>query len=154
LGYGSIAVGVGVGAFAVGAVLLRPLAGRVGDTMGRRVLIIGGALIVSLSTATYGLVHSLWFLVLVRIASGFGEAGFFVGAATMITDLAPVDRRGEAVSYWSVAVYGGLSLGPVLGSVLHAHSHYGSVWLVSATLSMLAALIGFLTVEVPRDAPV
>ena len=62
---------------------------------------------------------------LVRIVTGFGEAGFFVGAATMITDLAPVERRGEAVSYWSVAVYGGLSLGPVLGSVLHGDGHYG-----------------------------
>jgi len=153
LGHGSIAVGIGVGAFAVGAILLRPLAGRVGDTMGRRVLITGGALIVSLSTAAYGLVHALWFLVLIRILSGFGEAGFFVGAATMITDLAPIERRGEAVSYWSVAVYGGLSLGPVLGSVLHGHGHYGWVWVVSAALSLLAALIGFLTVEVARDAP-
>ena len=154
LGHGSIAVGIGVGAFAVGAILLRPLAGRIGDTMGRRVLIIGGALIVSLSTAAYGLVHALWFLVLARIACGFGEAGFFVGAATMITDLAPVERRGEAVSYWSVAVYGGLSLGPVVGSVLHSHTHYGAVWAVSAALSLLAALIGLLTVEVARDAPV
>jgi MFS family permease len=153
LSHGSIAVGVGVGAFAIGAVLLRPLAGRVGDSVGRRFLIIGGALIVSLSTAAYGLVHALWFLVIVRIISGFGEAGFFVGAATMITDLAPVERRGEAVSYWSVAVYGGLSLGPVLGSVLHGEAHYGLVWIVSAGLSMLAAVVGLFTVEVARDAP-
>ena len=153
LGHGSIAVGICVGAFALGAILLRPLAGRIGDTMGRRVLIVGGALIVSCSTVTYGLVHQLWFLVVARIATGFGEAGFFVGAATMITDLSPVERRGEAVSYWSVAVYGGLSLGPVLGSVLHAHTHYGAVWVTSAALSMLAALIGLLTVEVARDAP-
>jgi MFS family permease len=153
LGHGSIAVGIGVGAFAVGAISLRSFAGRIGDTMGRRVLIIGGALIVSLSTAAYGVVHALWFLVLARTASGFGEAGFFVGAATMITDLAPVERRGEAVSYWSVAVYGGLSLGPVIGSVLHGHARYGSVWAVSAALSMLAALIGLLTVEVVRDVP-
>src|SRR5437763_5098139 len=151
LGHGSIAVGIGVGAFAVGAILLRPLAGRIGDTMGRRVLIIGGALIVSLSTVSYGLVHALWFLVLARIASGFGEAGFFVGAATMITDLAPVERRGEAVSYWSVAVYGGLSLGPVLGSVLHGNGHYGDVWIVSAALAFAAAFIGLFTVEVPRE---
>ena len=100
LGHGSIAVGVAVGAFAVGAVILRPFAGRIGDSVGRRVLIVGGALIVAVSTLGYVLVHELWFLVLLRIVSGFGEAGFFVGAATMITDLAPVDRRGEAVSYW------------------------------------------------------
>jgi MFS family permease len=153
LSYGSIAVGVGVGAFAVGAILLRPLAGLLGDSVGRRVLIIGGALIVAVSTAAYGLVHAFWFLVLIRIVSGFGEAGFFVGAATMITDLAPVERRGEAVSYWSVAVYGGLSLGPVLGSLLHGEAHYGVVWAVSAGLALLAAVIGLFTVEVARDAP-
>ncbi len=142
LGGGSIAVGIAVGAFAVGAIVLRPFAGRIGDTMGRRVLIVGGALIVAFSTVCYGLVDALWFLVVVRILTGFGEAGFFVGAATMITDLAPHDRRGEAVSYWSVAVYGGLSFGPVLGSVLHGKHHYGSVWVVAAALAFLAAIIG------------
>ena len=154
LGHGSIAVGIAVGAFAVGAICLRPFAGRIGDSVGRRVLIVGGALIVAGTTACYGLVHALWFLVALRVASGFGEAGFFVGAATMITDLAPSDRRGEAVSYWSVAVYGGLSFGPVLGSVLHGKGHYADVWLVSAGLAFVAAIIGLFTVEVERPAPV
>ena len=31
----------------------------------------------------------------------------------MITDLAPVERRGEAVSYWSIAVYGGSTIPPM-----------------------------------------
>ena len=64
LGHGSIAVGIAVGAFAVGAIVLRPFAGRIGDTMrparadhrrraDRR----------ASSTACYGLVHSLWCLV-------------------------------------------------------------------------------------------
>jgi MFS family permease len=154
LGHGSIAVGVAVGAFAVGAISLRPFAGRIGDSVGRRVLIVGGALIVALSTLCYGAVHQLWFLVLLRIVTGFGEAGFFVGAATMITDLAPVDRRGEAVSYWSVAVYGGLSFGPVLGSVLHGKHHYGAVWVVSSVLALLAAAVGLFTVEQERPAQV
>ena len=63
----------------------------------------------------YGLVDALWWLIAIRVVTGIGEAAFFVGAATMITDLSPPDRRGEAVSYWSVAVYGGLAFGPALG---------------------------------------
>lgn len=153
LGGSSIAVGIAVGALAVGAVALRPFAGRLGDTKGRRVLIVGGALIVALSTVCYGFVHELWFLVVARIVTGFGEAGFFVGAATMITDLAPSDRRGEAVSYWSVAVYGGLSFGPLLGSVLHGNDNYGAAWIVSAALAFAAAVIGWFTVEVERTTP-
>src|SRR4051794_26189155 len=49
-----LAVGIGVGAFAVGAVLLRPFAGRLGDRYGRKGLVVVGALLVSLSIATYG----------------------------------------------------------------------------------------------------
>src|SRR6187455_2749294 len=45
----SIAVGVAVGSLFVGAVVLRPFAGRVGDRFGRRWLIVGGALVVAIS---------------------------------------------------------------------------------------------------------
>jgi MFS family permease len=153
LGWGSIAVGVAVGAFAIGAIALRTFAGRIGDRIGRRVLIIGGALVVAVSTLMYGVIHALWWLVLMRLITGFGEAGFFVGAATMITDLSPEHRRGEAVSYWSIAVYGGLAFGPALGELLRGSSRYTLTFVASATLAFVAALIGLFTVEVPREAP-
>jgi MFS family permease len=158
LGGGSVAVGVAVGSFAVGAVLLRPFAGRIGDRTGRRVLIVGGALVVAASTACYGLVGALPWIVGTRFVAGVGEAAFFVGAATMITDLAPVERRGEAVSYWSVAVYGGLAFGPVLGEVVVGDTsggggRWGAAWALSAALAATAAALGAATVEVPRDAP-
>jgi MFS family permease len=150
LGNGSIAVGIAVGAFAFGAILLRPFAGRIGDQVGRRVLIVGGASIVGISTACYGIIPALWWLVLARVVTGVGEAAFFVGAATMITDLSPVERRGEAVSYWSVAVYGGLAFGPALGELVRDHDRYTLAWFVAAGFAFLAALLGLGTREVER----
>ena len=51
LRYGSVAVGVdGPARFAFGAITLRLYAGRIGERYGRRVLIIGGALVVAAST--------------------------------------------------------------------------------------------------------
>ena len=147
---GNLAVGVAVGAFAVGAVLLRPFAGRIGDRFGRRVLIVGGALVVAASASLYLVAHSLFVLVLVRILGGVGEAAFFVGAGTMITDLAPEDRRGEAISYWSVAVYGGLAFGPSLGETLLGNDHFSSVWVVAAGLALVAAMLGLATTETAR----
>jgi MFS family permease len=151
LHHGSVAVGIAFGAFAFGAVALRAFAGRLGDTAGRRVLIIFGALIVGVSTLLYGLVDAVWWLVAMRIVTGFGEAGFFVGAATMITDLAPPARRGEAVSYWSVAVYGGLAFGPALGAFLRGDGRYTLTFVVAAGFAFLAAFLGLATVEVPRE---
>ncbi|HYV59576.1 MAG TPA: MFS transporter [Acidimicrobiia bacterium] len=150
---GNVGVGVAVGALFVGAILLRPYAGRVGDRFGRRVLIIAGALIVAVTTAFYGAIDALPFLVLMRIASGVGEAAFFVGAATMITDLAPEHRRGEAVSYWSVAVYGGLAFGPALGEAVLGDDRFVAAWIVSASLALLAAVLGTVTVDVVRAVP-
>ena len=130
--------------------LLRPYAGRIGDRFGRRVLIVGGALVVAASAGLYLIAHSLVLLVLVRILGGVGEAAFFVGAGTMITDLAPEDRRGEAISYWSVAVYGGLAFGPTLGESLLGTDHFSSVWVVAAGLALVAAMLGLLTTETAR----
>jgi len=153
LGHGDAAVGVSVGVLALGAVVLRLVAGRIGDTMGRRLLIIGGAALVAGSTLAYGAVHALWWLIAMRIVTGFGEAGFFVGAATMITDLAPVERRGEAVSYWSVAVYGGIAFGPALGDLVLGDDRYSTAFVVAAAFAGFAAIVGLFTRDVPREHP-
>ena len=153
LGGGSVAVGVAVGAFSVGAVLLRPFAGRIGDRMGRRILIVGGALTVGVAVALYPLADSVAVLLPARVLGGIGEAAFFVGAGTMVTDLAPEARRGEAISYWSVAVYGGLAFGPALGEGLLDHDHYSRVWVVSAALAVFAGLLALATRETRRPLP-
>jgi MFS family permease len=150
LGGGEAGVGVAVGSLFVGAVLLRPYAGRFGDRVGRRVLIIGGALVVAVSTALYGAAESLPYLLVMRFLTGIGEAAFFVGAATMITDLAPESRRGEAVSYWSVAIYGGLAFGPALGETVLGDDRYLAVFLAAGAIALAAAGLGMFTREVPR----
>jgi len=154
LGGSDVAVGIAVGVLFVGAVLLRPYAGRLGDRFGRRVLIVSGAAVVAVSMLLYGAVESLPFLIGARVLTGLGEAAFFVGAATMVTDLAPVERRGEAISYWSVAVYGGLAFGPVLGETVIDAGGYGAVWRVAGLLATLAAVLGFFTREVERPVVV
>jgi MFS family permease len=137
-----VAVGLVVGAFAVSAALFRPWAGRLGDLRGRRVLISGGALIVGVSILGYALVDSIAPLVALRLLSGIGEAAVFVGAATAIQDLAPDHRRGEAASYFSVALYAGLALGPAAGEHLARSSGYHRVWFAAGGAALVAALLG------------
>ena len=115
---GSVAVGLAVGSFSFSAVLLRPFAGRLADRDGRRPLMISGAAIVTPSVLAYRLAHGLGALILLRLMNGAGEALFFAAAAAAaaaITDLAPPERRAEAVSLFSVALYGGIAVGPLIG---------------------------------------
>jgi MFS family permease len=150
LGRGDLAVGVTIGAFAASAVLLRPYVGRVSDTKGRRILIIGGGTLVGLSMLGYILGESMSTLLVMRVLTGIGEAAFYVGAASVINDLAPDDRRGEAISYFSLALYGGLAVGPVIGESILEALDFTAVWIAAGTSSIIAGVIGL---RVPDTRP-
>lgn len=147
LGSGNFAVGVTVGAFAITAVMLRPFVGRVSDRRGRKVLIIGGGLVVGASIAGYALANSLLPLLFARLLTGVGEAAFYVGAATVINDIAPNERRGEALSYFSLALFGGLAVGPIAGETILVIAGFDWVWAAAAASAGLAGVLGFFVGE-------
>lgn len=134
-------VGLVSGVFSVSAILLRPLAGRLGDSRGRRILVLGGGAIAAVSIFGYTLADSLPAIGMLRLLNGVGEAFFFTGAATAIADIAPEARRGEAVSFFSLAVFLGIGLGPLLGETLLEATSFSGVWTGSGVLAALAVLI-------------
>ncbi len=142
LGRGDVAVGLVIGAFAFSAVIIRPAVGPLGDRRGRRLLMVAGAGIVTLSVLGYTIADSLPPLIMLRLLAGAGEALFYVGAASVINDLAPEARRGEALSYFSLALYSGLAVGPVIGEQTLDVSTFDAVWLVAAASAGIAALFG------------
>src|SRR4051794_12352481 len=142
LGGGGFAVGLSVGAFAVSAALLRPAVGHLGDARGRKLLVIAGASIAGISMFGYVLATSLPVLIVMRLITGVGEAAMFVGAATAAQDLAPSSRRGEAASYFSVAVYGGLAIGPILGELARTHWGVNAAWYLGGAFCFAAVLLG------------
>jgi MFS family permease len=139
---GAVGVGLAVGALSVTAVLFQPIAGRIGDMRGRRILVVSGSLIVACSVAAYTLADSLAVLVGLRLATGVGEALVFVGAATIVTDLAPERRRGEAISLYSLGLWCGLAVGPFVGELVLGEDRYDAVWLTAAFFAFAAAVFG------------
>jgi MFS family permease len=150
LGGGDVAVGLTVGAFSVTALVLRPWAGRLGDRRGRRLLMVVGGATVGASVAGYAVASSVPVLVGLRLVSGVGEAFFFTGAAAAITDMAPEERRGEAVSFFSLALYVGIGVGPLLGEASIQGLGYTATWLFGGGLGLLAAV---LALAVPETRP-
>ena len=115
LGSDRAAAGIAFGAFAVSALLLRPVAGRFADRWGRSPLLIGGALLCAVCTLLTAHAGSLAIVVLLRLLLGVAEAAFFVAGFAALADLAPASRLGEALSYNSLGLYLGLTIGPPLG---------------------------------------
>lgn len=150
LGGGGVAVGITFASFSVSAILLRPWLGAVGDRHGRRILILMGGLLVGLGTATHVFATSVVVLVAGRLIVGAGQAAFFVGAATLVVDLAPADRRGEATSYFSVAVYLGAGLGPLAGETILSAYGFGAAFLLGAAFAVTSGCIALL---LPQRVP-
>jgi MFS family permease len=139
LGSGNIAVGLVIGAFSASAFLLRPWAGGVADRRGRRLLMLAGAALFAVSVGGYFLASSVGVLVAMRLLTGAGEALFFVGALAANVDLAPPERRGEAFSFASLALYIGLGAGPFISEAVIDRLGFRAVW---------ACAIGFAAVAV------
>ena len=146
--------GLAFGAFAVSALILRPVAGRLADTRGRRPLLVGGALISALGMLATAYADNLVLVVLLRLLLGVAEAAFFVAALAALADLAPASRMGEAISYNSLGLYLGLAFGPPLGELLVTSAGFTAAWYGAAALSIVAAVVAAGIKDVPaRSAP-
>ena len=146
LGGGKVGVGLAVGAFTVTALILRPFSGRFGDRRGRRIPIIAGLAIHTVSLAMLLVADTLVLVIVARLVTGVGEALFFVGASAAIQDLAPDDRRAEAASLFSLSLFVGLGIGPLVGEGLLDRFGYDAVWLFATAVSIAGALV---TLSVP-----
>ncbi|HSK93759.1 MAG TPA: MFS transporter [Candidatus Angelobacter sp.] len=141
LGADEAGVGFAIGAFAVTALLLRPYAGRAADRRGRRLLLVGGALLSAIAIAAHAVAPSLAVLIGLRLLLGVAEAFFFVAAIAMVADLAPPGRAGEAMSYNSLALYLGIAFGPGVGEMLLDAGGYPVAWLGGAALAGAATVM-------------
>lgn len=138
---GDVSVGIAVGSFSLSALLLRPWAGRLADRRGRSAVMVGGGLAFAASVAGYSLADGIGLLVVLRLLTGVGEAFFFVGAVTAMSDLAPAERRGEAISLFSLSLYAGLAAGPPIGEAVVAAVGFTPVWALSTGAATLAVAL-------------
>jgi len=141
LGAGDIAVGVVIGSYAISGLLLRPIAGRLADRRGRKPTVLIGGLLLCLSGLLYLPGLGLAGLILARLVLGAGEGSVYTAGSAWIIDLAPPARRGRVLGLYGLAVWGGLSVGPLAGEVLLQTSGYTAVWIFAAAMPLLGVLI-------------
>jgi MFS family permease len=141
LGRGEFGIGLTIAMFAGAAIVARPLLGRLADRYGRRVLLVGGATLAGLAGIATSQVTEFWQLLVLRGVMGIGEAAVFVGAATLIADLSPRDRRAEGASYFSVAVFGGIGIGPMFGEFLLDDTQFERAFAAAGVFALLAAVV-------------
>jgi MFS family permease len=149
LGADETGVGVAIASFSIAALLLRPLVGWSSDRFGRRPLLIGGALVSVVALALHLVAYDLSTFIAARALLGAGDGFFLVAAIAAGSDIAPPNRRGEAISFLSLSIYIGIAVGPPIGEALIG-AGYDAVWLAALVVTVGAVL---LTLVTPESAP-
>jgi MFS family permease len=118
------------------ALLGRFFAGRIADRKGRRVALLLGMAFCAGAGVLYLPMFGIWAIPPARVLHGLGE-GFFVTAAVAWTvDLAPENRRSQALGFLSSGIWGGVSVGPAIGQALGTMGRVAGFLTISSIVVM------------------
>jgi MFS family permease len=153
IGAGDVAVGVVTGAFAATGLLFRPIGGAFADARGRKPVVVFGALLTAFAGALYFIPAGVGGLIVARLFLGAGEGMVYTAGAAWIVDMAPIRRRGRIIGLYGLAIWGGLSVGPVVGELLLEALSFEGVWAFCVIAPLAGAAIASRIPEryAPRD---
>lgn len=112
-------------------------AGRLGDLVGRRRLLMIGIGVFTAASLLCGAAPSLAVLVAARAAQGLGAAVMMALTVAMVGESVPKERTGSAMGLLGTMSAVGTTLGPSLGGLLIAGFGWHSIFLVNVPLGLV-----------------
>jgi MFS family permease len=136
---GNVAAGVAVAALSVAVVVARPVAGRLADRHGYKIVMLCGTVICVLAGFTYYGASSIGMLVVIRMLHGAGEGAVYTAGAAWLVSLCPANRRGRVVGLYGISMWLGITLGTLAGTVAMRVWGFPAVWGFCAIAGLAAA---------------
>ena len=113
------------------------LSGRLGDRYGPKNLYIAGLAVFTAASLWCGLSGTVGMLIAARVVQGVGAALLTPQTLTTITRLFPPERRGVALSVWSVTAGVATLVGPLAGGVLVDHLGWAWIFFVNVPVGLI-----------------
>ena len=134
-------------AYLLAAAVIAPVYGRLGDSRGRRKMLLVALGVFTLGSLACGCAQSLPQLVAGRVLQGLGGGGLMVLSQALIGELVPPLERIRFQGYFALMFTSASIGGPVLGGLVVAHLDWR--WLFFANLPF-AAFAGWRLSRLPR----
>ncbi|MFE7639309.1 MFS transporter [Kitasatospora sp. NPDC057518] len=117
--------------------------GTLGDRVGRRKLLLYGAVAFGIASAVAAWSTSPGMLIAARAAMGVAGATLMPSTLALISNMFQDPRqRGMAFAVWMSCFMGGAAAGPVIGGALLSHFWWGSVFLLAIPVMVLLLAVG------------
>ncbi len=142
LGAGPELIGLTVGASTVTGVFIKLPAGALSDILGRRRMLLLGALFFALPPFVYPVLANVYALLALRFVHGFATAIFSPVASAAVADLFAAGR-GERLGWFASASEVGSALAPLAGGFLltWSNNNFALVYLIVGMLGVVPLLL-------------
>ncbi len=141
LGVSVAALGTLATTYAVSLGLFALVTGPISDRIGRRRILLAGALLLTLALALHAIAHSFVSLLLVRGLAGAGGGVLSGAAVAFVGDYFPSNRRGWANSWIMSGIAAGQIAGIPLGSLLAGRLGFQAPFLLFAAIMAMATML-------------
>ncbi|MBI2275966.1 MAG: MFS transporter [Dechloromonas sp.] len=118
-------------------------AGRLGDIMGRRRLLLIGIFLFTLASLLCAMAPTLWLLIAARALQGLGAAIMMALTMAFVGETVAKDKAGSAIGLLGTMSAIGTALGPSLGGVLIAGFGWRAIFLINLPLGALALFLAY-----------
>ena len=149
-------IGVILACYTVAALTVRPFSGYLLDTLQRKPLYLFSFFIFTMIFGGYIVTGSLAVFIMLRIVHGLSFGTVTVAGNTIVIDITPSSRRGEALGYYGLANNIAMALGPMIGLFLHDYYSFNTIFwcaLICCLTGFCAAMSEFL-VSVKAAIPI
>lgn len=150
---GNAAVGLILSAYTVAALCIRPFSGFLLDMLARKPLYLIAYFVFTAIFLGYIVAGVLSLFIMFRVIHGLAFGMVTVAGNTIVIDITPSSRRGEAIGYYGLMNNMAMSFGPMVGLFLHEICPFETIFLyalVSGTLGFVMACL----VKTPKKEPV
>ncbi len=140
LGASGFYVGMIFGAFSLARTVFLPYFGRLSDFKGRKPLIVPGLFAYTAVSVGFIFFKDVNSLIILRFFQGIASAMLMPIIQAYIGDITQPGKEGFTMGLFNMSMFCGLSIGPLLGGVIHDRFSLQTSFLCMGSL----ALIGFL----------
>lgn len=141
---GTLLAGFALAIFAVGNGVALTVAGKFTDSHGRRLPILIGLTVASLSTAAIGWVDNVPLFIALSVTAGIGTGLMGPAQQAAIADVVGQGRNGgKVLATFQMATDFGSIIGPIVAGLIADRSGYGWAFTISGALGIIGVMAWF-----------
>jgi EmrB/QacA subfamily drug resistance transporter len=135
--------------YALGQILVLPLAGKLGEQFGRKRIFLGAAVLFTTASLCCGFASNIALLIVLRAIQAIGGGAFMPSATGIVAQIFGRDRDRAVGLFSSIYPVGGI-IGPVLGGLFVTYWSWRGIFLVNVPIGIALIVLG--TIFIPVGA--